>query len=293
MRHKGLVLSVSVVLGLLVFIVVWLFTVWADGGVVLAIISGILTFISGLLLAGGIYWRSSQTLTQLEKELEADNERVLYSDIASFVKDGHEYTGALFITGRRFLFQTPPRRKKAPLRLEYTFYDIAMAKNVRGYFRMAAGGLDNRFKVFRCDELVQLVQAGVSYAMAQRAKAAEAQANAPKQPEGEAQTLPEHNAQSAPISLNAPGHKAIEMFAPSEEPPPQPSGDTPLPTNVNPQILALFAQPEDAPLALKAAPVPLALAAAPQDTAPQSDAQNPTEAPHYHTSPPNPAKPTY
>lgn len=166
MLHKRLVFGLSFVLAFLIFLVVFLFTLWTPHGPVIAAVCGVAIFVLSAVLSGRQYQRCSARLHQLAQRLQG--EKIVYADIASFMERGHEYPGAIVVTTRRFVFEAPRTLSGQEWKMDFLFANIAMVKNIRGYFRMAAGGYDNRFKVFRCDELVEVVQKGINYETDQR-----------------------------------------------------------------------------------------------------------------------------
>lgn len=177
MRHRGLIIGVAAATGGLLFFLVWLFTFWLALGWLLALVCGLAAAGATAALAGRAYWRSSRLLQQMTEAYTG--ERILYSDVASLMADGKEHTGALMVTGHRLLFQTPPDKAGAQaVRLDYPFGRINKAGNRREYFYLTAGGASYKFKVFRCDEVVDLVRAGVKAVLRERGQRAEAAAAA-------------------------------------------------------------------------------------------------------------------
>ena len=161
MRHLGLLIGVSFLSAGLVFVLVLLICMTVGYGLPIPILAGALVFTATMLLAGRAYWQCSALLNVLCDEYAA--ERVLYSDVAGLMESGREHTGAIVVTGHRVVFRTPgkPGGKAISRQMDFPYGRIAFVKNRRGYFIMAAGGRENRFKVFRCDELVSVIQAGV------------------------------------------------------------------------------------------------------------------------------------
>lgn len=202
MKHKGLVFGVSFALAFLFFLLLWLISLWLPLPFWAVAAGGGLVLLAGLLLSGRAYWRSSRVLNQLLAQHQ--HEEILYADIASWMDGRHEHTGALLITGQRFVFDTPHDLRGRRWQFHFPLGAILMVRDLRGYFYLAAGGQERRFKVFRCGELVKTIRTAAG--MGQPLRGAS--------PPGEADAPP-----PATATLFAP---APEPFAPPEQPvPPQ------------------------------------------------------------------------
>lgn len=153
MKHAGLVIGISLGLGGLLFLIGWLAAgPWAG------LVVGAAVALCSILVSGRAYLRATRQMKALCAELAA--EQVQYADVASLLDGRRETTGALLVTKRRVVFAAP-LPKKQQLRLDFPLQGIALAKNIRGYFRMAALGREYRFKVFRCDALVAAIHGGI------------------------------------------------------------------------------------------------------------------------------------
>ncbi len=156
MKHKALLTVTSLGLAGVVFVIAWLL-----GGLLWGNVAAGMVFVSSMLIVGITYKRSTKVISEQQQRLALQGEQVLYADIASFMQAHKEYTGALLITPCRLVFCTPPRRKNN-YAMDIPLADIALAQEVHGYFRLAAGGKDMRFKVFGCEKLVQVIHDGIN-----------------------------------------------------------------------------------------------------------------------------------
>lgn len=175
MRHKWLVFFVSLGFGVFVFLLLYVFHLWLGFSMAIPIIAGVAVLAVGVGLSGHTYYRSSKTLNALLLRLK--RETILYGDIASLMDKGNDRTGALVITKKRLVFETPKDFRGRSWNLDFCFPEIALAENRKDYFHLAAGGRDNRFKVFNCDALVDIIheQADIELQAAiERKKAADA-----------------------------------------------------------------------------------------------------------------------
>ena len=166
MKHKGLIFGVALGLAAIVFFLLWLLSLWLQFSLWLAAFFALFIFSLCVFLAGSAYWRSTAVLNMLCRVYA--REQILYADIASLIEKQHEYTGALVVTRRRILFETPKNMLGASQHMDYLFSEVAMVRNQRDFFWMGAGGKDNRFKVFQCDFLVKTIQACIAEGQAKQ-----------------------------------------------------------------------------------------------------------------------------
>lgn len=153
MKHLYFIVGVCFGLGFIMFVIGWLL-----GGQLAGLIAGLVIFGISLGLTARAYWQGSRTLKKLEHQYAA--ETVVYGDVAGLMDGRRELTGALVVTQKRVVFETISG-KHAPQRLDFPLEGIALAKNVRDIFRLAAHGREYRFKVFRCNALVAAIHAGI------------------------------------------------------------------------------------------------------------------------------------
>lgn len=157
MKHKQLVFGVSLALGALVFVLLLVVSlVFSRFPVWVALLFGLLVFAAGLVVSGRAYWQGSTVLASASKRLR--NEEILYADIASLMENNHERTGALVVTTRRLYFETPYNLSRKRWLLDFALTDIQRARNGKELFRLTVGGMEYKFKVFQCDELVRTVR---------------------------------------------------------------------------------------------------------------------------------------
>lgn len=178
MRHRGLIIGVGLALGAMMFLVVWLLALALPGGLWLALGAGLLTAAATVLVCGTAYRRCTSTLRHLMDTYK--DETLLYSDVAGLMQNGRERPGALMVTSRRLVFETPPGGEGQSLLLDYPFGAITGVRNHKAFLLLEAGAAHHRFKVFRCNTLVHLAKTGME--AAKKAEVEEMAATAPEKP---------------------------------------------------------------------------------------------------------------
>lgn len=231
MRHKGLIIGVSLGFGLAAFLLLYLISALVPAvPVLVAVLCGVAVFAYSITATLLTYRRSGRVLTRLCEALR--DEKLLYCDIASLMDRHRERTGALVVTERRLVFETPqPRLRGEALRLDFDLTRIHLVRNVRDHFVMAAGGDNHRFKVYRCDALVETVRTAAG-TRTDRLRAEKERRRQLRQAQGAQLAALQQQAETLLAARQA-NHTAPppedRMFPPGEGGTPPPGGPAPSP----------------------------------------------------------------